>query len=352
MPNSNDDYDSLLTRLNALRTSSPSPSPSLRLDPLASSVAAAKHDRDIESRFRRLASGSKLPPPSLTPSTTATLRDTVDNIPSEREVNFEDEHTLDELLRELGSGEGDDSWLGPVGEGDSVEGLLKEARDALPKEGEGEERENTGGKAEKAECEGETDREDDDDDDGKHVSDHEDEDAAEEYIAQILADIELRRKQGDLSDSEAEQPEHQKHSTHQTKQDHTTTNSTLFDLPTAPSTAPLPKDMTISDDDLTARLAALSLPTTPSTAPTSRNPTTKSKSSNFPKFTDEDIESWCIICSDDATLKCLGCDGDLYCGNCWNEGHRGEDAGWEEKRHKAVVYGKEKGKKKALIGAS
>jgi hypothetical protein len=32
------------------------------------------------------------------------------------------------------------------------------------------------------------------------------------------------------------------------------------------------------------------------------------------------------------------------------EGHRGEDAGMEERRHKAVLFGKEKKKKKEVSG--
>jgi hypothetical protein len=58
------------------------------------------------------------------------------------------------------------------------------------------------------------------------------------------------------------------------------------------------------------------------------------------KYTDEEVESWCIICQDDATVKCLGCDGDLYCASCWKEGHMGLDVGWEERRHKWTKYKK------------
>lgn len=58
------------------------------------------------------------------------------------------------------------------------------------------------------------------------------------------------------------------------------------------------------------------------------------------KFADEEVDTWCIICQDDATVKCLGCDGDLYCATCWKEGHMGPDVGYEEKMHKWTKYKK------------
>jgi hypothetical protein len=323
----NDDYENLLARFNTLKTGSPSPSPSPQPKP----SSAAKNERDIESRFRRLASGSKLGPPS--PSTNAALRDPVEALPSETEANIEDEQTLDELLKDLGTG--DDSWLGKD-EGSTVEALLKEAREALPKEGDDADMENADGE------EGDDSEKHGKEEEAKHDSDHEDEDAAEEYIAQVLADLELQKKHGIPEEDEEDSPPQR-----DTEQQEDSTSheprSSLFDLPSAPLTAPTPNAAAISDDDLSARLAALSLPTTPSAPPTTKKK--PPKTNNLPTYTDEDIDSWCVICNEDATLRCLGCEGDLYCGECWNEGHRGPDASMDEKKHKAVVYQRKKGKR-------
>lgn len=75
-------------------------------------------------------------------------------------------------------------------------------------------------------------------------------------------------------------------------------------------------------------LGTLDLPSTPSTAPSWR----KAKG-NPTGYSDTEVDSWCIICCTDATVKCFGCDDDLYCWGCWREGHVGEDAGLEEKSH-------------------
>jgi hypothetical protein len=92
-------------------------------------------------------------------------------------------------------------------------------------------------------------------------------------------------------------------------------------FPSAPTHVPPPKPP--SEEYL--------FPSAPTAAPR------PSVSRTAPKFTDAEIDSWCIICLADATVRCLGCAGDLYCNLCWKEGHTGPDAGYEERRHNAVA---------------
>ena len=45
---------------------------------------------------------------------------------------------------------------------------------------------------------------------------------------------------------------------------------------------------------------------------------------------------WCVICNDDASVRCTDCGGDLYCGQCYKELHRDR----EERGHRSVGYRK------------
>lgn len=43
---------------------------------------------------------------------------------------------------------------------------------------------------------------------------------------------------------------------------------------------------------------------------------------------------WCVMCNDDAKIRCGGCGGDLYCQRCFKECHDKHD----RKEHKATNF--------------
>ncbi|RYP86810.1 hypothetical protein DL769_000655 [Monosporascus sp. CRB-8-3] len=51
-------------------------------------------------------------------------------------------------------------------------------------------------------------------------------------------------------------------------------------------------------------------------------------------YTDDDQRSWCVVCLEDGAVRCLGCDGDVYCARCWREMHVGPRAGYDERGHR------------------
>lgn len=142
------------------------------------------------------------------------------------------------------------------------------------------------------------------------------------------------------------------------------TSEDILNLPATPSNLPQSPDQTLDtnavtpDDahtsDVDERLAALSLPSVPTFAPTTKPPSHLSylnQPSDSPDLEDE-ISNWCCICNDDARVKCLDCDGDPYCSECWKEAHFGDGADEFEKKHRAIAFskdgGSDKAKKKAL----
>lgn len=101
-----------------------------------------------------------------------------------------------------------------------------------------------------------------------------------------------------------------------------------LDFPTAPTELPCAPSTTSC-----GACALIALPNAPTAQPKEYVPRPQ-----ISPFSDEQMETWCIICNDDATLRCLGCDGDLYCTNCWWEGHKSDDAECQFTKHEAVKY--------------
>lgn len=169
---------------------------------------------------------------------------------------------------------------------------------------------------------------------------------ADEYLAQVLEELRYQPEQDQPEnprDRRTPEPSQEKAARDQQ-------SPTGVDLPQAPDNdiePPPSYTETTADDDLASRFASLGLPSVPKTIKTAPNKPPATKVTQPTKdFTDEEIDSWCIICNEDATLRCIGCDGDLYCTSCWLDGHKGADAGYEERTHKAIQFNKGGGMKK------
>lgn len=257
--------------------------------------------------------------------------------------------TIEEMLAELGP---EESWVVPKDEESQINELLKTAQSSLKQA----ENVNHDSETRTAQHDESADDQKEIDSIGNDVREArtqmsnmpepiEDEldDEADQYLAKVLDQI--KHEPEVAIDAETTNAES---SSGSGRGSNTQTSASIgLNLPSAPAKEPdLPPSYSevAVDDELASRFANLGVPSVPTSMKTSaERPTAKQQ----PKgYTDEEIDSWCTICNEDATLSCIGCDGDLYCTNCWLEGHKGPDAGYEEKRHKAVQYNKGGGMKK------
>lgn len=128
----------------------------------------------------------------------------------------------------------------------------------------------------------------------------------------------------------------------------TANNEAGLSLPEVPTILQDPVPASKAPDDpfesaIAARLAALKgpghkatttddfgLPSAPTFQPEDRP---VPKVTKKPGFSDEDMKTWCVVCLEDATVRCVGCDGDVYCARCWREMHVGPSAGYDERGH-------------------
>ncbi|KAF7953498.1 uncharacterized protein EAE97_000897 [Botrytis byssoidea] len=365
-------YDNdLLNRLNALKKSNiqldASPRP-----PLNVFAKVSTPETDLSERLRSLRNGtpsrsgtSETPTPASTTSPPQQSRfynqaTSSDAVPLFSDDVHEDK-SLDDLLAELGSGS---EWLNPDDPND-IQKLLDEAKKALPdredvatdeEASKGASEENTRTNVLTSGLDMSVFAIDDDDDGESRKNDKEIEGLegesreVQDIVARLLDEVNLER--GAEDENEAEEPQGTNamnadaggkfSSFPKYKQDDS--EEPNFTLPSAPSTLPEPSRKSIDfEDDITARLAALKglgstpvsalgLPSAPTTKPVDKM-AKETKGKGLKKYTDEEMDTWCIICQDDATIQCVGCEGDLYCARCWKEGHMGVDAGWEFKRH-------------------
>ncbi|KAI8269346.1 Abscission/NoCut checkpoint regulator [Colletotrichum sp. SAR 10_98] len=277
-----------------------------------------------------------------------------------------DDQTLEDLLsdEDLGSQE---QWnFDPKAESAKVNALLEELSKASPAQHVPDSTDdgNGGGKARDA-----------DDSDGEEMTKE-----VETLLSQALDDARLNTQPEDVPDP----PSKHQGAADEAGEDQQGDGDPGFSLPSVPSTIAAPKSDKVHDDgslpglslpsvpsgqpkhedlddDLAARMAALGglgapseggmgLPSVPTFQPADR---AVKRLTSKAGYTDEDADTWCTVCLEDATLQCLGCE-DVYCARCWHEMHVGPVAAFDDRTHKAVRFIKPKKdqQRRVALGAS
>ncbi|TFB07414.1 hypothetical protein CCMA1212_000943 [Trichoderma ghanense] len=249
-----------------------------------------------------------------------------------------DDQTLEELLGDVSP----DETPAQEPSDEQVRALLEELSRAVPKGdgvGGGEEHDDKAG--------------DSDDSDGEQMQ-AKVTDVIAQFQDEAALEAALRRSNDDVDDECASAQQNQNQD-----QDAQEDGDTDLALPSLPpnlddlsSFSPRRQsNITKADamDDITARMAALrapaaaeeddsfSLPSVPSGRPSAGDKPVRRLTSKT-DYTDDDIDGWCTVCLEDATLQCLGCDDDPYCARCWREMHVGPAAAFDDRSHKAVQF--------------
>lgn len=316
--------DALADRLKSLRSQdTPSP-PASRQQPIA------------EKPIR---------PKQVTPTSSkepfSPKQDPQDQAEDDDEAMFRtDDNVLEELLGDVDT---EENYAKPTEPSDDqVKAFLEELSRSVPQ---------NDAAADKS-ADGEDKDKDSDDSDGQDMTRE-----VDDVVARFRdeAEVDAAHKKEESSDEESGQGGDKE------EQDQTDTDlalpsvpSTLQDIPSSPPSS-APRDI----NDITSRLAALR--TSPSPSPSSEFPSVPtSRPAKAPKrltsktnYADDDMDGWCTVCLEDATLRCMGCDKDPYCARCWHEMHVGPSAGFDERGHKAVQFTKDRKKKekKVALGA-
>ncbi|KAL9608935.1 MAG: hypothetical protein Q9167_006258 [Letrouitia subvulpina] len=308
---------SLFERLNALRSTSVSFEPT---NPFSAPPKPSGNADDLACRFQTL-SGNRILGGDLPPLRTASRDD--DNGDA-----LSSSPTVEELLAELGP---EEQWNIKAAESAQINQLLKEAGEALPANktsGEKDGGDTALSKEAERDCETASGADKTQRSRSRSASSSRNDDAeAEAQLQRILDEL-------SAEDMDAENQ----------NVDSASSSGKALDLPAAPSNTLLFPSGQGGDnkDEDNDRFPAvpLGLPSVPTNAPSRKGGAQRKLGT---KYTDEEIDSWCIICCADAQVRCRGCDNDMYCLGCWREGHVGEDVGWEEKGHSWTGVGSLRG---------
>jgi hypothetical protein len=164
---------------------------------------------------------------------------------------------------------------------------------------------------------------------------------ADEYIQQVMAEIRSRTqteecdepKSSDANNTQMPRQDNDEESQVQAATPLRKSHSDPFDLPNTPSSPPRSsiqhqvQPSTSTGPDLPAAPTFL-----PADHPIHMADNRKGRGSTA------SMPAWCCICSYDARIKCLDCDGALlFCARCWREMHL-EEGDAEERSHRAVEF--------------
>ncbi|TPX19068.1 uncharacterized protein E0L32_011229 [Thyridium curvatum] len=351
--------DALTARLRSLRlgSSSPSPSPSKEAASAASPRAKTQSPDVATTPCKNAAATAAARPLTSVPAS-------LDHDEDKDPLHMDDEEVLNDFLEGLS---GDEDFgpasaaaaAEPEDEADKVAALLE----SLGREASRDRDPATPGKADKP-------RDDDDDDsEGEEMQSE-----VSRVLARAADEAELdrisREQDGGAPDRDAaggdEQTEEPAASPPQPTAAKLNSNPQSppedpFSLPSVPSTLPPPPptdadaDHQSFESSIAARMAALQgvapdddggtntlgLPSAPTFAPDARPPSTayrRTTPAGRQAYTDEDERAWCVVCLEDAAVRCLGCGGDVYCARCFRDMHVGPAAGYDERGHRSVRF--------------
>ncbi|MCJ1395283.1 hypothetical protein MMC18_008167 [Xylographa bjoerkii] len=286
-PSDND--DALLARLNALKTSNVSFEPrKISSNELSSEVnpTQSSGQDDLIDRFRGLAGIANISPAAG----------------SGYGQDEDDGKTVEELLAELGP---EDQWTLNPDEPNEMQKLLNEARQVLSQKEEqplsrhSEEPSrssanlrpvpqlpSTGAPATTSEVDAEA-----------PPIQTEDEEAAS-YLQQILDELQLEEHDETTNEPSYDNENENGISGQSPSQNPYTEAGKLpsINMPSVPTSVPLIPHQPTEDNSA----PTLNLPSAPTTAP-QRKSTSQRVNARPPQYTDKDIETWCVICNDDAT---------------------------------------------------